>query len=216
MTVAGDVRDGLFFIVGHHRAGTTLLQSMLSTHSQITVPPETQFFLEVWPRRERLGDLCDAEAWKRVSQFLQSSDCSIRDLKLEPEEVLASLRSLRIETPDYADLFVAVLATWARPRGKRRVGDKSPGHMHSVPVIAELYPRSKFIAVLRDPRAVVSSERSAAWGARSVDQIARRWRRVVDRHVGVKGWSDRGPRLNLGELLNQLFLQRLGSCELRL
>jgi len=186
MTTAGDVRDGLFFVVGHHRGGTTLLQSMLSTHSQITVPPETQFFLEVWPRRERLGDLRDAEARKRVVQFLRSPDCSIRDLKLEPEDVLASLRPLRRESPDYADLFAALLAAWARPRGKRLVGDKSPGHMHCVPLIAELYPRARFIASLRDPRAVVSSELAAAWGARSVDQIARRWRRVVERHLELE------------------------------
>ncbi len=179
MTAESDIRDGLFFIVGHHRGGTTLLQSMLSSHSEITIPPETQFFLEVWPKRDRLGDLGGAAARERVARFLGSPDCSIRDLKLESDDVLASLRS---ESPDYADLFTAVLAAWAGPRGKRRVGDKSPGHMHSVPFIADLYPRAKFIASLRDPRAVVSSELSAEWGARSVDQIARRWRRVVDRH----------------------------------
>ena len=185
MTVEGDVRDGLFFIVGHHRGGTTLLQAMLSSHSQITIPPETQFFLEVWPRRQRLGDLDDAETRERVVHFLGSRDCSIRDLKLEPGDVLASLVTCR-ESPGYADLFAAVLAAWAGPRGKRRVGDKSPGHMHCVPIIAELYPRAKFIATLRDPRAVVSSELTAEWGARSVDQIARRWRRVADRHLELE------------------------------
>ena len=42
MTAGSDIRDGLFFIVGHHRGGTTLLQSMLSSHSEITIPPETE------------------------------------------------------------------------------------------------------------------------------------------------------------------------------
>ena len=90
MTAESDVRDRLFFIVGHHRGGTTLLQSMLSSHSQITIPPETQFFLEVWPRRGRFGDLADAGTRERVMRFLQSPDCSIRDLKLESADVLAS------------------------------------------------------------------------------------------------------------------------------
>ena len=82
-----DVRDGLFFVVGHHRGGTTLLQSMLTCHSRMTVPPETQFFLEVWPKRRRFGDLADAANRRRLVAFLQSIDCSVRDLRQRPRSV---------------------------------------------------------------------------------------------------------------------------------
>jgi len=182
MTTGSDIRDGLFFIVGHHRGGTTLLQSMLSSHSRITIPPETQYFLEVWPRRERFGELGDDATRKRIANFLQSQDCSMRNLKLDFDKVAAELRS----NADYSDLFVAMLTVWAKSRDKPRVGDKSPGYMRSVPFIAELYPKAKFIASLRDPRAVVNSELNAKWGALSVDQIARRWRRIVECHYELE------------------------------
>ena len=180
-----EIRDGLFFIVGNHRGGTTLLQSMLNAHARLTIPPETQYFLEVWPRRERLGDLSAAAARDRVAAFLHSEDCSLRDLDIASAEILSGLSELSLKCgrePDYADLLVVILERWSRRRGKPRAGDKSPGHIHTVGLMAELFPRAKFIASLRDPRAVVSSELAAEWGARSVDQIARRWRRVVERH----------------------------------
>lgn len=173
-------KSGLFFIVGNHRGGTTLLQSMLASHSRIAIPPETQYFLEVWPRRERLGDLSDPVARSRVADYLQSEECAVRDLKLDPADLLARLDE---GLTDYAELFVALLEIWAAPLGKPRVGEKSPGHIHAVALLAELFPEARFITALRDPRAVVSSELAAEWGARSVDQIARRWSRVVDRHL---------------------------------
>ncbi len=179
MTDPRRLREGLFFVVGHHRGGTTLLQSMLSSHPRLTLPPETQFFLEVWPRRGRLGDLSDPAARRRVAAFLGSEACSARDLALDPAEVLDALPAGR---PDYADLFVALLEVWARSRGKPRAGEKSPGHIHCVPLLAGLYPRARFVACLRDPRAVACSELEAEWGTRSVDKVAARWRRVFDQH----------------------------------
>lgn len=179
MTEALRLREELFFVVGHHRGGTTLLQSMLSSHPRLTLPPETQFFLEVWPRRERLGELSDPAARRRVAAFLSSEECSVRDLGLDPLEVLEALPAGR---PDYADLFAALLQVWARARGKPRVGEKSPGHIHCVPLLAGLYPKARFVACLRDPRAVAGSELRAEWGTRSVDKIASRWKRVFDQH----------------------------------
>jgi hypothetical protein len=77
--------------------------------------------------------------------------------------------------------------------------------MQCVPIIAELYPRAKFIASLRDPRAVVSSELNAEWGALSVDQIARRWRRVVDCHRELERSlpADRYMMLRYEDLVRQ-------------
>ena len=178
-SLGGAIRDGLFFVVGNHRGGTTLLQSMLNAHPAITLPPETQYFQEVWPKRASLGDLATPAGRERAIDFLGSVDCSIRDLKLDPAAIAAELPATGA---DYADLFIALLAAWARPRQKTRVGDKSPGHIHCVAEMARSFPNARFIASLRDPRAVVSSELGAVWGARSVDQIGRRWRRVIEAH----------------------------------
>ena len=40
-----------FFIVGVHRSGTTLLRYMLSSHSRIYIPPESDFIPNFFLRR---------------------------------------------------------------------------------------------------------------------------------------------------------------------
>ena len=196
-----EIRRGLFFVVGHHRGGTTLLQSMLNAHSALTIPPETQFFLEIWPRRQQWGDLRNSKVRDRVLDFLGSRECSIRDLKLSRQALAAALAA----ESDYEDLFVTILSVWASERGKRRAGEKSPGHIHQVLEIAQSFPEARFLSMLRDPRAVVSSELTATWGARSVDQIARRWKRVAMRHRELEQClpRDRYLALHYEDLLSE-------------
>ena len=171
------IRDGLFFIVGPHRAGTTLLQAMLSSHSALTVPPETGYFDQVWPRRQALGDLNQADAAERIGRLIIGPRFSVSDLGLDWSDVSQTLAS----TPGgYDDLFVTLLALYADQRGKRRAGEKSPRHLFSIPELTQLYPHARFLCLLRDPRAVVRSERDTTWGSHSVTRITRRWCRVVD------------------------------------
>ena len=171
------IRDGLFFIVGPHRSGTTLLQAMLSSHSRLTVPPETGYFDQVWPRRAHLGPLTDAGNLARVGRFVTSRDCAVSDLHVDWSQVTAAVAA---SPGGYEDLFVAILALYARSRGKRRVGEKSPRHLFAIPELSRLYPQARFLCLIRDPRAVVRSERETSWGSQSVLRITRRWCRVVD------------------------------------
>ncbi len=171
------IRDGLFFIVGPHRSGTTLLQAMLSSHSRLTVPPETGYFDQVWPRRDHLGPLTDAGNLARVGRFVTSPDCAVSDLQVDWSQVTAAVAG---SPGGYEDLFVAILALYTRSRGKRRVGEKSPRHLFAIPELSRLYPQARFLFLIRDPRAVVRSERETSWGSQSVLRITRRWCRVVD------------------------------------
>lgn len=171
------IRDGLFFIVGPHRSGTTLLQAMLSSHSGLTIPPETGYFDQVWPRQSSLGSLTDPANLERVGQFVNGPQCAVSDLHLEWPQVSSALG---LTSGTFADLFVVLLAVYAQARGKRRAGEKSPRHIFAVPELSQLYPQAKFLCLIRDPRAVVCSERETSWGSRSVARIARRWCQVVD------------------------------------
>lgn len=177
------IREGLFFIVGPHRAGTTLLQAMLSSHSALTIPPETGFFDQVWPRRRSLGPLAGAANQDRVGQFVNGPDCSVSDLGLDWLTVMRTLTDTR---RGYDDLFVALMALHANRRGKRRAGEKSPRHLFAADEMIRLYPQAKFLCLIRDPRGVVCSERGTSWGSQSVCRVTRRWCRVVDEATRLK------------------------------
>lgn len=71
-----------FFIVGCPRSGTTLLQILLDSHPDITIPPESQIFIRFSPIFKFYGDLGKPENIKRfVSDLVK--DFAIRDWNLD-------------------------------------------------------------------------------------------------------------------------------------
>jgi len=172
-----DVQNGLFFIVGPGRAGTTLLQSMLTSHSRITIPPETQFFEQIWPLRSRIGPLDNEVRLRKIVRLINSSAFHTSHMELDCNEILDKFLNT---DRSYEALFITLLTLYGSRRSKPRIGEKSPEHIYYVPLLSELYPNAKFIFMIRDPRAVVSSERKTPWGSQSAYQIAKRWSRVLD------------------------------------
>jgi len=49
-----ELKKKLFFVVGCGRSGTTLLKSILCSHSDIYLPPETFFFTSISKRYGRV------------------------------------------------------------------------------------------------------------------------------------------------------------------
>jgi len=173
-----DIAQGLFFIVGTGRCGSTLLQAMLSRHPQLGLPPETKFFQEWDPALRASDPLADEGslrrhiAWARRLWFWQ-------DLALDEErlirDALAGGRSARA-------LFLGVMAQWCERLGKPRLGEKTPGHHKHVERILELFPRAKIIHIHRDPRDVVASIVKLRWGGHSsARRHARTWAKAVRR-----------------------------------
>ena len=61
-----------FFIIGVHRSGTTLLRYMLSSHSRMYIPPESDFLPNFFLRhptsglsRQRVTELLDIAPRRR-------------------------------------------------------------------------------------------------------------------------------------------------------
>ena len=179
--------EGVFFIVGSPRSGTTLLRTMLASHSSVCVPHETEFFMRV-PR------VRGASLRRAVEGYVRSGPFANQELdgaSLVTGVVRGAFRTR-------AEVFVEMLARHARRSGRTVVGEKSPHHCRHVEAIAEELPGARFIHILRDARDVIASRlgmewsgRSVAWGARSWAGIAREHRRLervmpVERYTSVR------------------------------
>lgn len=175
------VRNRIFFIVGCGRSGTSLLQSMISSHPLVSIPPETGFYPLVWARHVgTLGELSTPSAFESAIQKTLSF-WRIADLGLDPKEVR---RAALTQHPSWESILVAILTVYARETNATLAGEKSPHHIRYLGALSTRFPRGKFIHVVRDPRAVALSFTAtrANFGRRFVTDACRQWGQAIQAH----------------------------------
>jgi len=175
-----NTRETLFFIVGTSRSGSTLLQSMLNTHSKVVIPPETHFFHSYYHLSKVYQDGSSATFRDRLIDFWYDKKTRMSDLGLEKEMVKRAADSLDLYAP--LELFLLQMTLYRQERQKEIIGEKTPRHILHVPEILEAFPNAKIISLFRDPRAAAYSEIRAHFGSPSVIVTTRRWHKYVAMH----------------------------------
>lgn len=122
------------FFVGFPRSGTTLTEAMLGAHPALMTTDEL-------PILERVIDLVPGMVGRQVGAIEGVSD-------LSDEEV----RSLRRQYHRYAQRMME-----EEYASDRRLVDKYPLNLVRLPVVRRLFPETKVIVALRDPRDVCLS-----------------------------------------------------------
>lgn len=137
------------FIVGSPRSGTTLLQSIVASHSEYFSPPETSFFDRIIPRMGvRFSDpACklDSESAKIILhdfELMTGKDSGI-DLDVQHDITVK-------------DAFESLLSNF-NPENKPKWVEKTTNHAACMLAIRRFYPHAKFIHVIRDPVDSVAS-----------------------------------------------------------
>ena len=118
-----EVESGLFFITGTGRCGSTLLQSMLMSHSHIYIPPETGFFWKFDPSL-KFGDPL---AVSQLDRYIQSciKDWWWQALELDNE---AFIRAVKNGVISSRSIFLWILWQLSQSSEKSRWGEKTSGH----------------------------------------------------------------------------------------
>jgi hypothetical protein len=165
----------MFFIVGRGRSGTSLLGRMLDSHPAIGVAPEALFVLHLW-RRYGAREL-DEPAVHRFVRDLWREE-RLRRWRLEPTEVERQLAALA--PASFARLCATVYALHATASDKPDallLGDKNPHYALFVDCLAEIFPRARFVHLVRDYRDNILSYQNVRFDLASVSALAYRWRR---------------------------------------
>ena len=134
--IQDDGEPEFVFIGGAGRSGTTLFRAMLSAHPGIHCGPELKLVPTICTLREQ---------WQRT----MGSDLAAAGVS---EEVL-----------DHAvRAFVSQLLVGSSPAGMR-VAEKTPHNLLHMAMLGRLYPRARFVHVVRDGRAVAASLVRQRW-----------------------------------------------------
>ncbi len=139
-------QNGKFFIVGCARSGTTLLQHIIASHSQVVGVNETEILKKFDPKKKSIE--------KFISQIAESKkECKIvlgHFKKVFKNSSIDELTPYQI-LDEYCK---AHCLYFARPC----YVEKSPIHSFFIGGLLSEISQSKIIVVLRDPRALVASK----------------------------------------------------------
>ncbi|MEO3786651.1 sulfotransferase [Actinocorallia sp. B10E7] len=155
----GRVQGPLLLAGGCPRSGTTLLRTMLNAHPDLAVPHETKFVVHAYRRRDAFGDLRDPERRRDVARWIVGLKLGQYSRIGIPEKELAE--AFAAAPPSLGSLIAVCFGLYAEREGKSRWGDKRPSYAYDLNALFQMFPDTKFVNVVRDPRACVLSMRKA-------------------------------------------------------
>jgi LPS sulfotransferase NodH len=132
-----------FFIVGCGRSGTTLLRTMLNRHSQIGIPLESMFIVDYLRAKEHLAHN------RLIKLLVREFELSEWGMQVD-ESNLSEAANAREAIEKLHEIFLA-------KTGKQIWGQKTPRFVRYGQLLKRAWPNAKFVHIVRDPRAVVSS-----------------------------------------------------------
>ncbi len=191
---------GRVFLVGCPRSGTTLLQSLLSSHSAIHSVPETHFLQELFHTDEnRKIPETHLPLPKRISRKWQDGRRTallamgwvgrrrsakawnrVHKAVALPETRLRGLQRFRLKAQ--LGQFTGLLDSECRKAGKRIWLEKTPDHLFYAKKIQQHIPDAKVIHIVRDGEEVVASLYRAA---RNYPD----WRAFLDTSRAIERWN---------------------------
>jgi len=182
------------FIVGCPRSGTTLLERIVNAHRDLAIVHESRWITRIYEERRRLtpDGRVTPKLVRRLSRERAAAPFGISG------ERMAGLVEEYSGRP-MSDLVTRLFDDYAERHNKPLSGDKSPGYVRYLHLLDQLWPRAKFVHIVRDGRDVFLSVADwgkgaaafATYGAEPALTAARWWEWYV--RLGREAGADLGP-----------------------
>ena len=166
---------------------------MLSSHSRISIPPETWYLIPLLEKLPVDRPLTPAETESAAK--IMTTHYRWPDMGLSETEFCSRLAELR--EPTLQQVVEIVYQEHVQHEGKARWGDKTPGYIKIAPALASLYPDARFIHLFRDGRDVARSFQAVGWYGRWLYENTQEWNQAID-------WNERLMRTPLAGRTFQL------------
>lgn len=223
------------FVGGEHRSGTTLLAAVLDSHPRVVFGLELDFLepADLGPhvleclRLLRVGRTATLARGTPMAEFHWGvqfvRQCDAFGVGMDDLEPLVRgvMRDRRSDLTGFADrcALVDAVGEWRRRQtGAQRWGLKIQRHIMKARALSKVWPRARFVHIVRDGRDVAASHvrEHSAWGYRDAAAAAAGWSAVVAATRPLRAWDHfhemryedlvGEPRAVLGEMMDFLGL----------
>lgn len=158
------------FIMGAPRSGTTLLASLIASHSSMVALPEMHYIFELMDIELRFGVI---SLEKKISILKDDFHFCSMGLFDNLDELRAFL-----EYRDAKEIILDVIKLYSDRYLKKEFRfwvEHTPHSHRSIEAIRYYFPAAIFISSVRDPRAVIASTLKEPWGFKDVVTGAQSW-----------------------------------------
>jgi len=178
-------QDHPVFIVGAARSGTTLLQYMLRSHPELSLPTgESHFLIPFRQRSAEYGDLTEKSNLRRllfdIYEFKRPFfDEEFHGLRFDADWLTDRLHAAGCAS--FADVVSALFQLNAMGEGKHRWGDKTPYYILHLDTLLDMFPNAKVVHIIRDGRDCALSMLQRKWDLKIFNtyHAAYLWNRYV-------------------------------------
>lgn len=181
------------FILGAPRSGTTFLSGLLR-FTRYGRPVESHFITKYYRKLEVYGDLSKIENFNNLlKDILSERPVQQWKLKLDIHEFYNEVK------PDFTYSNIVNKIMLKRPNLSTRNswGDKTPHYLNNVDIINTVFPRAKFIYIIRDGRDVALSLLKKSWGPANTIACAEYWSRLNRQSNTIEALEKDGQLLKI-------------------
>jgi hypothetical protein len=147
-----ELSDCPVFIVGSPRSGTSLMCRMIDGHPNIFVPQwETGLFV-------RFDEILNGQ----LEWVLKKAKDAF---PFERTDIVGWMR----------ESTESLFTRFAEKCGKWRWAEKTPSHIFHIELMHEMFPKARFIHMIRDGRDVIRSLQQMPWATRKVRWNIKQW-----------------------------------------
>lgn len=175
-----------FFIIGCGRSGNTLLRSMLVAGGEVSIPPESY----VWPRIIRIYKAYNFLPWEKLCSLIIAEFEAYKEFytwEVNLYEAHQQARKLKGKEQTLSNIINEVYKTYQLEKIEKvkRWGDKTPINTLYIDKILKVYPKAKFIHIVREPKDVVSSYLKAGL-YNDFNEAANFWKLAVEKALSLE------------------------------
>ena len=187
----------LIFVTGASRSGTTMLARMLGAHSAILAFNELHYFGSLWDPHDSSRAFSARNLSELAALLLARQNHGLwggRPSAVESSWGRRLVRDMAEDQCNPAGLFNAFAHRLTADAGKTFACEQTPRNIFYARRLLELYPNAKVVHMVRDPRAVLASQKNR-WRLRQLGAqhlpIAEMLRNRVNYHPLTMGrlWS---------------------------
>lgn len=152
----------MIFVTGASRSGTTLLSHVLGNHSLVCSLPELHYFGDLWDPKDTAPLFDERRCRATVAALIARLEHGIfrarvnGDVLHRAEALLAGSAEIDHTPPG---IFAMLAERFAEDRGKSIPCEQTPRNIFYAQALLRMYPRARIVHIVRDPRAVMASQK---------------------------------------------------------